>query len=131
VIKINKNSANTVVLTLTEKCTLTNPFFLFEFTNDQSKVSYTFVALDSSLYLQRYNRFVITEKTNPILTNSEVNLPLVGFYSYKIYEQISSTNLNVSNATGIVEEGKVKVIGTNSTWTAYDGQTKTNVIYNG
>lgn len=130
-IKINKNSANTVVLTLTEKCTLSNPFFLFEFTNDQSKVSYTFVALDNSLYLQRYNRFVITEKTNPVLTNSEVNLPLPGFYSYKIYEQTSSTNLNVANATGIVEEGKVKVIGTNSTWTAYDGQTKTNVIYNG
>ena len=130
-IKINKNSANTVVLTLTEKCTLTNPLFLFRFTNDQSKVSYTFIALDDSLHPDRYNRFVITEKTSPVLTNSEVNLPLPGFYHYEIYEQSSPTNLNIANAVGIVETGKVKVIGTNTSWTAYDGQTKTNIIYNG
>jgi hypothetical protein len=65
------------------------------------------------------------------LTLSEVYLPLNGFYSYEIYEQTSPTNLNYTLSTGIVEEGKVKVIGTASSTTAYDNQTKINIIYNG
>ena len=40
-------------------------------------------------------------------------------------------SLNYTLATGIVEEGKVKVIGTASSTTAYDNQTKINIIYNG
>jgi hypothetical protein len=119
------------VLTLTEKCTLTNPLFLFRFINDESKVSYTFIAQDTSLHPDRYNRFTITEKLNPTLTASEVYLPLPGFYHYEIYEQTSPTNLNYTLSTGIVETGKVKVIGTASTTTAYDNQTKINIIYNG
>lgn len=130
-IKLIKNQSNIIVLTLTEKCTLTNPLFLFRFINDESKVSYTFIGQDTSLHTDRYNRFTITEKLNPTLTLSEVYLPLNGFYSYEIYEQTSPTNLNYTLATGIVEEGKVKVIGTASSTTAYDNQTKINIIYNG
>lgn len=130
-IKINKGQANTVVLTLTEKCTLTNPLFLFRFISDQSKISYTFIASDNSLHPDRYNRFEITETNTPILTNSEVSLPLTGYYSYIIYEQTSPTNLDYTAAVGVVESGKVKVIGSNPSITAYDGQIKTNIIYNG
>jgi len=130
-IKIIKGQSNIIVLTLTEKCTLTNPFFLFRFINDESKVSYTFVAQDTSIHTDRYNRFTITETSTPTLTASEVALPLPGFYHYEIYEQTSSTNLNYTLATGIVELGKVKVIGTATSTTAYDNQTKINIIYNG
>jgi hypothetical protein len=105
--------------------------FLFRFINDESKVSYTFIAQDTSLHTDRYNRFTITEKLNPTLTLSEVYLPLSGFYHYEIYEQTSPSNLNYTLATGIVEKGKVKVIGTSTTTTAYDSQNKFNIIYNG
>jgi hypothetical protein len=130
-IRIVKNQSNIIVLTLTERCTLTNPLFLFRFINDESKVSYTFIAQDTSLHTDRYNRFTITEKLNPTLTLSEVYLPLSGFYHYEIYEQTSPSNLNYTLATGIVEKGKVKVIGTSTTTTAYDSQNKFNIIYNG
>jgi hypothetical protein len=130
-IRIVKNQSNIIVLTLTERCTLTNPLFLFRFINDESKLSYTFIAQDTSLHTDRYNRFTITEKLNPTLTLSEVYLPLSGFYHYEIYEQTSTSNLNYTLATGIVEKGKVKVIGTSTTTTAYDSQNKFNIIYNG
>jgi hypothetical protein len=131
VIKLIKNQSNIIVLTLTERCTLTNPLFLFRFINDESKVSYSFIGVDTSLHTDRYNRFTITEKLNPTLTQSEVYLPLNGFYHYEIYEQTSPTNLDYTLAVGIVETGKVKVIGTESSTTAYDNQTKINIIYNG
>lgn len=130
-IRIVKNQSNIIVLTLTERCTLTNPLFLFRFINDESKLSYTFIAQDNSLHNDRYNRFVIVEKTTPNRLLSEIELPLSGFYHYEIYEQTSPTNLNYTLATGIVEKGKVKVIGTSTTTTAYDSQNKFNIIYNG
>jgi hypothetical protein len=130
-IRIVKNQSNIIVLTLTERCTLTNPLFLFRFINDESKVSYTFIAQDNSLHNDRYNRFVIVEKTTPNRLLSEIELPLSGFYHYEIYEQTSPSNLNYTLATGIVEKGKVKVIGTSTTTTAYDSQNKFNIIYNG
>jgi hypothetical protein len=105
--------------------------FLFRFINDESKVSYTFIAQDNSLHNDRYNRFVIVEKTTPNRLLSEIELPLSGFYHYEIYEQTSPTNLNYTLATGIVEKGKVKVIGTSTTTMAYDSQNKFNIIYNG
>ena len=131
-IQITKGIANTVVLTLKEKTTLTNPKYLFVFKNDQSNVDSKFIADDISTYPDRYNKFVVTEKTSsPNPLTGEVTLSLDGFYTYTIYEQTSSTNLNPANATGIVETGKVQVFETATADHTYSPDSNITYIYNG
>jgi len=111
-INITKNQSNVVVLTLTEKATLTNPNYLFSFVNGNTRDIVNFIATDVSLYGSRYNEFNIVEtgSTFTDLTGGTINLK-TGMYSYTIYEQNSPTNLIVSAATGVVEVGKVIVEG--------------------
>ena len=130
-IQITQGQANIVVLTLKEKTTLTNPKYLFVFKNDQTNVESTFIATDTSSYADRYNRFTVTEKTNPNNLTGEVRLSLDGFYTYTIYEQTSSTNLNPANATGIVETGKVQVNATPTTDHTYTPDSNITYVYNG
>jgi hypothetical protein len=128
-IVIQQGQPNTVVLTLTEKCTLSAPVFLFEFSNDESKGKQYFIAADTSAFTYRYNQFVITEKSDPDNLQGEVSLPLSGYYHYTIYEQSSATNLDPNNTVSIVETGKVKVIGTEPQIITYDSQPGTKTIY--
>lgn len=116
-IQINKASVNNVVLTLTEAATLTNPKFLFEFKNDQDGKYKYFIAADTSSYPSRYNKFSITEKANPNALIGEVQMVLTGFWSYRVFEQTSSTNLDptLCDNTQPLEVGKVLVIGTEPT----------------
>lgn len=115
-INISKNQNNVVVLTLTEKSTLTNPKYLFSFVNGNTREVTNFIAVDNSIYTSRYNEFNIIESgtTYVNLTGGTINLK-PGMYSYTIYEQNSPTNLIVSAATGVVEVGKVIVEGQDNT----------------
>lgn len=129
-IKIVQGQVNTVALTLTEKSTLTNPDYLFVFQGDETRDLYKFIAADTSNYPDRYNLFAITEtSSNPNPLAGEVELQLVGFYKYTIYEQDSTTNLDPDLATGIVEEGKVQVFGTATTDSEYNNNA-INYVYN-
>lgn len=131
-IKITRGQANVVVITLKEKTTLTNPKYLFVFKNDQTNVEAKFIAADTSTYPDRYNKFTITEKTtSPNPLTGEVTLSLDGFYTYTIYEQTSSTNLNPANATGVVETGKVQVFQAAVTDHTYSPDSNITYIYNG
>ena len=130
-IQIKKGSTNNVALTLNEKCTLSTPDFLFVFQNDETRDSYTFVASDTSIYPGRYNLFAIIEKaapTNPLA--GEVNLPLVGFYTYVIYEQNNPTNLDPLLTSGVVEVGKVQVVEAPPSDSEFNNTNNINYIYN-
>ncbi len=109
-ILITKASTNNVVLTLTEKVTINNPVFLFEFICDQTRDRFFFIADDVSEFTDRYNEFSIIEKLNPVALNGEISLVRAGFYSYKIREQESLTNLDPALSGSVVEVGKVKVL---------------------
>lgn len=128
-IKITQTSVNEIIVTLTEKVTLSSPYFLFQFENQQTKQLYYCISADTSSYTDRYNDFSIEEKTNPTLTNGEIRLANEGFYNYTIYEQESSTNLDPDNATGIVEKGICKVIGTARTSYSHTPATTTYVAH--
>ncbi len=68
-----------------------------------------FIASDVSGFPTRFNKFLITETTGTVnLTSGVVSLPETGFYEYTIYEQTSSSNLNVNNTTSILEIGMIK-----------------------
>jgi len=113
-INLNKNSNNLVVLTLTEKSSLLNPYYLFSFTsttNYNNVVNFT--AADTSIYKSRYNKFNIIETgtTFTNLTGGTININPNGMWDYTIYEQVSSSNLQISGTTSVVEVGKVIVNG--------------------
>jgi hypothetical protein len=91
-----------VVLTLTEKTTLTNPFYLFVFTHETTKEVVSFVkssADDLSGYPNRFNEFTFSSALFAIASP--------GKYIYDIYEQASSTNTDIKLTTSKVETGKM------------------------
>ena len=112
-ILINKNSANTCTLTLSERTTLTNAKYLFEFINDSTKENKTFLCADISTNKERCNEFIITENATENLLTGTVSLT-IGDWKYNIYEQTSTTNLVVANSGAKVENGKVEVKGTST-----------------
>jgi|LauGreDrversion4_2_1035121.scaffolds.fasta_scaffold06810_4 hypothetical protein len=90
------------IVTLNESTTIQNPYYLFVFTNVSTKVQYKVIvnsASDTSNYPDRVN----------IYTFSTINLfatAQAGQYSYEVYEQGSSTNLNPTGLN-LVECGKM------------------------
>lgn len=127
---INKGQNNFLIFTLSEKVTLTNPYYLFSFKHQVLMSSVNFIASDVSGFPTRFNKFLITETTGSVnLTSGVVSLPETGFYEYAIYEQTSSSNLNIANVTGLLEIGMVKVESTLPIYNEYDNQSKTIITY--
>lgn len=133
-IKIERATSNEVIVTLTEKVTISAPYyFLFSFTSQTTNITKNFLCADTSSYPDRYNKFSITEVASGSedLNNGIVNLQPEGFWNYKIYAQNSSSNLLPLSADELVEEGIVRVMGSDIvTYNEYDGQTTTIKYYN-
>lgn len=119
-ILINKNSVNTFRLTLAEKSTLINPYYLFVFTSDVTRQVKIFKTFDSSDYPYRYNEFLITDSATENLSQGVVNFSPTGFWSYKIYEMSDANNMVVTNTTSLVEEGRAVVYGTATNFNKYN-----------
>lgn len=125
------------MVTLTENSTATNPYYLFQFTNQTSNVDYYFIATDESNYKERYNEFTVTERDTPNTLNGQVELGDEGFYNYTIY-QTSLSNLNgltdaedaVSSIVKSVEKGKVWVVPSTDSNYTYTGVDTTAIVYN-
>lgn len=123
-LKIIKNQANTLILTLSE---LANPSipsnWLFVFTRDQNNTIYGALQLaDISSFTDRYNEFTLTEGVN-----DDIEFPNVGDYQYECYQMPNDTSVNPLDGT-IVEVGKVRVFDTEEEIIAYDAQI-TNKVY--
>jgi len=113
-IHLTKGETNTIVMTLTEKQLLTNPNYLFVFTNRSSNNVIKFVILnasDISLYKDRYNEF-------NIVTNTNFSSALEGQYTYEVYEQTSTTNLNITGLNKL-ETGIMWLSGSTLTYNQF------------
>lgn len=112
---INRENANILTVTTTEKKTLSNPVYLIRFVSLAGGVESSCIISDSSSYTSRYNLFRVDEVSSltPDPYLSEVVLAS-GIWQYMIYEQTSATNLDYRLATNQtpLEIGLVKVIGT-------------------
>lgn len=119
-ILLRKGEANTITVTLTENCSLVTPDFLFCFTNELDKsLKFNIVLQDQSLFTERYNRFILSDPDDYDFKE--------GFWSYEVYEQIGTQT--ETPTTGLVEQGRMKVINeTTSTDVSYE-QTRTTTIY--
>ena len=125
-INIERNSANTLALTLKERGTAT--YYLFKFQSDNTEAVEYCIATDSSAYPERYNKFTITEQTSPDNTNAQVEMTTEGQWRYYVYANSSSSNLDPTGLTEL-ESGIVKVTGTSTPVTSYSGGNSNYVVY--
>ena len=113
-IHLTKGETNIIVMTLTEKQLLTNPNYLFVFKNRSANTEVKFVKLnatDVSLYKDRYNEF-------SIVTNTYFKNQLEGQYTYEVYEQASTTNLDITGLNKL-ETGIMWLSGSTLTYNTY------------
>jgi hypothetical protein len=114
-IQLTKGQTQNIILTLTEKQTLTNPNYLFVFENRSTNIDVKFVKLnntDISAYKERYNEF-------SIVVNSFFLTSLNGQYTYSVYEQPSPSNLNPTGLN-LLETGIMELSGTGISFTEYE-----------
>lgn len=95
--------------TTKEKELLTSPYYLIKFVCDTTKKSAYCVCSDLSSYPERNQKFLITEKTNPVSGSGEVSLDYRGkSWKYFVYE--SATVPVIETGLNEVENGRVKVL---------------------
>ena len=113
-IRLTKGQTQNIILTLTEKQLLTNPNYLFVFTNRSANTEIKFVKLnatDVSIFKDRYNEF-------SIVTNTNFGSSLNGQYVYEVYEQASTTNTNPTGLN-LLETGIMELVGQAFYYTQY------------
>lgn len=104
-IQLTQGETQNIVLTLTEKQTLTAPNYLFRFINRTTRDEVVFIllnALDTSIFKDRYNQFSI--KVDKYFDDNGV-----GEWLYYVYEQASAYNTDYTKATTLLEEGIMKL----------------------
>ena len=114
-IRLTKGQTQNIIFTLTEKQTLTSPNYLFIFENRSTNTEIKFVKLnatDTSAYKDRFNQF-------SIVVNTYFNTALNGQYTYTIYEQASTSNLNPTGLN-LLESGIMELYGTTISYTKYE-----------
>lgn len=117
-IYLNKNSSNTVTVTLQEKSQIwalsgMQPYYLFSLSSDTTGTVVNFVADNIAAVCDRtrYDAFTWIESgtTFTNLTGGTVNLTPSTFWTYTAFEQYSRDNLVPSLSYRVVETGKVFV----------------------
>lgn len=118
---LQKETNNTnKILTLAEKTTLENPYYLFEFQNNTTRKKYYQIFTDVSVVGEardRANKFNI-EVINSGSGANKIILGDVGLYNYTVYQQTSSTNLDPALVDGdpkVVERGQMRLIDSEAT----------------
>lgn len=108
-IVIEKGKTNTVIMTVSERSTLSSPFYLFHFKSKfNTSEERFFNAVNISQNRIRFDEFVITENDLPNYNLGEVNL-FTGEWTYCIYESSGAT-LDISGTTGNILETDMAIV---------------------
>jgi hypothetical protein len=103
------NSAEKIVVTLNEKRTLDDGYYLFQFTHMTTREVinkiYQFLE-DESDFQDRFNEFTIDTAT--VFSGASI-----GQWIYKVYEQVSSSNTD-PDGLNMVERGIMKLLPVSS-----------------
>lgn len=95
-LKFTFGQTEEMIVTLTEKRTLTSGYYLFLFEHVTTRQTVTKIfnfSEDESAYTSRYNQF-------PIIVSTLFSGKPTGHWTYRVYEQASSTN---TSPTGLTE----------------------------
>ncbi len=115
---ITQDAAVYIDLTLTELVTISNPYYLFVFTNKQTGKVDKCLLSDVSVYPERYNRFVFTEGSSLTL--------IQGDYTLQVYQVETATT--TIPTTGLLETDIARVSLNPLTETEYASDITTNPI---
>jgi hypothetical protein len=116
---INQGTTNSLILTLTENVTIDSPFYLFEFTNDVTMFSQYYILEDISIHPERYNEFLVDERTivkggegegEYIPVGAEIFLSPAGQFTYRVFQQYDPYNTDPNLTEGLLEIGIAKVV---------------------
>jgi len=132
-VKIAQGQANTVVVTASERKTIESPYWLLAFTSEVTNETNTCICANTSGYIDRYDKFTVTESGTEDRVNGTLSLKPEGIWTLKVYEQSSSSNLDPANAT-LCHTEKVKVIGKTQQYTSDDTYTTGSIrvkVWNG
>lgn len=130
---IRKNTANTVVIPLSQNQSSSVHDWLFEFRNETTGDIKRCIAEDISLFPARYNEFIITDSETEDPYNGTLNFSPTGSWTYKAYEMpiTSPPSLDPANALKLVREDIFQVYdpneNTNVTFDTDEG--KSNVVF--
>lgn len=100
-IQLIKGQTKDVIVTLTELTTLANAFYLFVFTHETTKAVINVIknsSSDLSQFKYRYNKFTFA---SGLFANASI-----GKYTYSVFEQLSSSNTNITGLN-LIESGKM------------------------
>lgn len=103
--QIIRGQSNDFYCTVTEKKTLSSPYWLLRFVSDSTHIERAFVKANTSTHTERYDLFSIIEGTD---ISADASLTK-GIWTYRIYEQSSASNTNYLLATTECEVGQVLV----------------------
>jgi len=120
-LRIERNQQSTLIVTVSELTTISAPYYLFEFIEEQTQEALCCILTNISTGIPRYDEFVLVDGV-------DITFPYAGFYTYKIYQQASSSNLDPALSDGIVEEGRAHVFEVDSPSNYYDYNV-TNFVY--
>ncbi len=101
-LRIQKATSSNLIVTVTELTTVSPVYYLFEFEHEQSFLKYYCILTNISTGISRYDEFLLEDGV-------DVNFDYDGYYTYRIYQQTSSTNLDPELSDGLVEEGRAHV----------------------
>ena len=128
---------NTLFVTLSERLSsnkLSNYLLVVLESDQQHTSAKTILTINSSdvTLNERFDKIKITEGgTNTESTNGTIKVSRAGFWYYKIYEQTSSTNLDVNDSSivSLLEQGKLTVSDTDELTTIQHTNSSTNFIH--
>jgi hypothetical protein len=142
-IYVTQGQINEMPAVCSRNSTLVNPRYLWNLTHKLSLEEWNFIPYripPTVDYKPGYDLFCLqiddSIAQSLIGTSCDLgtvaNLHLIpGQYYYKVYEQVSSSNLNPNLASDIVNEGMLTVVGTNANNpTTYSGDTDVFIMYN-
>ena len=112
-LNIQKGVFNILTVTLTEKCEVNNPYYLFNFKHKTTGQSVSFYLTDTSGFPERFNEFGFTEGTGTKILE-------IGMHDYTIYAKTSSANLLPGDE---LERGIAMVTDSVSAYTEHDPET--------
>jgi len=124
-IYLEKGNTNQIVITLAEKAQLLSPNYLFVFKSRSTNEIIKFIILgtaDLSPNEPRYNTF-------SIVTDTYFGNELKGEWTYTVYEQASTTNLDTNYTTSLIEEGQMTLSDDNIfSFNSYNSQANTFIV---
>lgn len=121
-INLTKGQTQDIIFTGTELATITNPYFLFVFTNRTTEEIVKFTIENTSSAKERYDKFTL-------VVNDEFEDATPGFWEYEIREKASLNDEEISGT--IVETGFMYLNGSNDAVTEYSEQNNDFKVYDG